>query len=196
MSSTQNSPVSRGLPSAAEGFDTISSHDWHDSSQWPSVDDSRWTLTPDDGFAYVVNGVLIKFTHGMTLPESSALIIEGQIVPGLEVELARYSNMRQFLTRADQMNFVNVTDPGGGPITKPFMVFEFNFSKHVFLWSSAGMEGDPPAPKVDKLGIPKFKSMVVRIADNVPFKYHDGTELEIACSRYMVQEYQDPDWEG
>ena len=66
----------------------------------------------------------------------------------------------------------------------------------MILWSSAGPDANPPYFKMDCLGNPKFGKFITKIADNVPFKYHDNSPLEMAVARYFVTKYVDPEFEG
>jgi len=197
--SLQNSPVARGISSDGIAFDTLTSHSWKDPTAWPAVDNSEWIVEPDAGQVIVLLGVLIKFTHGMDIPADSKMTLEGIFDDGVDPYLiTEYDSVEALYRRGDQESFLNLNDPGGGPFRKPIVELKYEFSQHIFLWSSAGLTGDPPPNHlyVDKLGIPKFKKLRVKIADNVPYKYYSDGEgdstLEIACSRYFAAIYADP----
>jgi hypothetical protein len=52
----------------------------------------------------------------------------------------------------------------------------------------------PTGPKVDKLGIPKFRRLLVRMGANLPLRDKEGGAIEIAASRYFAAIYADPDY--
>ena len=192
--SKKNSPVARGIAPDALTYDTITTHSWHDTSTWPAVDNSEWILQPQPNEVIVLNGVLIKFTHGMDFPVSSMMTLEGIFADGVDpYMITYYDSVEALRRRGDKEVFIPLTDPGGGPFTRPITELTYEFSQHIFLWSSAGLTGDPENPLFkDKLGIPKFGKLRVKIADNQPYKYHDGSALQIACSRYLATIYKDP----
>jgi len=197
--SEQNSPVARGIDPAANNFDTITSHDWHDPSKWSATDNSEWFITPSAGEVIVLTGVMIKFTHGMDIPLASKMTLDGIFADGVDpYPITEYDSVGALIRRGDKEEFINLSDPGeGAPFRRSIIKLTYEFSRHIFLWDSAGLTGEAPPNHlyVDALGIPKFKKLRVKIADNEPYKYFNDTgdsTLEIACSRYFATRYNDP----
>jgi hypothetical protein len=194
--SKANSPVLRGLSPEAIAFNTITTHDWSDSSEWPVQDplDSKYVIQPEDGKAMVLTGVLVKFSENMAMIDGNAMIIEGVIVdnvPGCTIELTRFKKVRDYVKRADAQERLDFS-LNGGEFSKPVMILKLDFSEHVFLWSSAGLTAQ--GPKKDKLGIPKFRKLVARMENNLPLRSGSDEQLEIATSRYFAAVYVDPDY--
>jgi hypothetical protein len=182
-----------GLPSNVKGFDTITSHDWSDTSAWPATDNSVWTLQPGADEVYKVTGVLIKFTEDMIIHSGGGMIIKGHIDgwASSPITLAQYSSMADFMARADEMNRIAYSGPINGDVNKPIIQLKFDFSKPVIIWSSAGVTGGNP--HVDILGNPKWEYMTAEIADDLPYKDDNSDPAQMARSRYFVEIYEDPD---
>jgi hypothetical protein len=197
MTAPNNSPVLRGLPPNVKGFDTITSHSWTNVSDWPEEGDppvkkSKWILSPDDGEAMVLSGVVIKCSAGIVV--GSSMLIQGVIDDAIPpITVAEYKSLPHFLSRSDKTSYLPIVDCGG-QLRKPVIEMVFNFSQHLFLWSSAGLAGTPSQPKLDKLGIVKFRRMIARIANDSPYRMQDDSEAEIGASRYFAAIYSDPDF--
>jgi hypothetical protein len=181
-----------GLPGSVVNFDTITSHDWSDNSQWVvSVDDSTWTLQPDAGQAIKVTGVLIKFSEDMVVHANGGMLIQVAIdgwAPS-PLTLVSYSSIADFFARADEWGKLDYNGPANGSVNKPIISLKFDFSRPVVLWSSGGtIEG---VPKVDAQGSPKFQKMMIKIADDMPYKDNDGGVVQVARSRYFIECYAD-----
>jgi len=194
--SKANSPVLRGLSAEAISFSTITTHDWSDVAEWPSQDplESKYTIQPVDGQAMVLTGVLVKFSEDMVMSPGNAMIIEGVIadgVPGCTIKLTEFKKVRDYVKRADSHDRLAFAT-SDGEFTTPVMVLKLDFSEHIFLWSSAGLGAQ--GPKKDKLGVPKFKKLQVRMENNLPLKDGEGNQLQIATSRYFAAIYADPDF--
>lgn len=184
-----------GLPDNVLQFDTITSHDWANTAKWPAPDNSIWDLTPSDGKALKLTGVLIRFSENMIVHNGGDMIVELLLdgFPYSPYEVTRYSCMRDFMARADFWDKLDYNGPTGGDVNSPIIGIKLDFSKPVILWSSASFTSG--GPEVDLLGNIKFKTMRTRIADNQPYKNDSGDPVQIACSRYFVEVYQDPDFE-
>jgi hypothetical protein len=190
--SKANSPVLRGLPPDAEAFDTITTHDWGDVGEWPAENDSSFYIVPAPGKAMALSGVLVRFSESMAMVAGNAMHIEGILADGIPaIPLATFARVRDYIKRSDASNRIAYA-ASGGDITLPVVELKLDFSAHVFLWSSAGMT--PTGPRKDKLGIPKFGKLLVRMGANLPLRDKAGGALEIAASRYFAAIYADPDY--
>lgn len=181
-----------GLPSTCKP-DTVTAHDWAHTEEWPGDhSDSAWDLVPAAGEAIKVTGVQITYSEKMIVPVSSAHIIEGIIEgwAGSPYKLSEYVNMRAFLKRADTVERIPYDGPSGGDVNSPIMILKFDFSQPPCLWSSGGVDGGNPL--LDNLGIPRWQKMRCRIADNIPYKDDSQNPVQIACSRYFIERYEDP----
>lgn len=180
-----------GLPAQTLNYDTITSHDWADTSKWPAVDDSIWTLEPEAGQAIRVTGVLIKFSEDMIVHANGGMLIQVAIegwAPS-PLTIANYATIADFFARADEWGKLDYSGPANGSVNKPMIWLKYDFSKPVVLWSSGGMvEG---VPNVDAQGAPKFQKMLIKIGDDTPYLDNDGNQLQVARSRYFIECYAD-----
>ena len=103
--------------------------------------------------------------------------------------VADYPSIADFFARADEFGKLDYSGPANGDVNKPIIWLKYDFSKPVVLWSSGGMfEGNP---KVDAQGSPKFQKMVIKIADDAPYKDNDAGVVQVARSRYFIECYED-----
>jgi len=175
-----------GLPVEVDYFDTIGVHDYADSSQWPVEGNSAWTLDPTDESSQY-HGKVVKITElqldlaeDIVMHEGGQLLVEFYM-PGNPNPVATftYSSMADWISRAVEKKKIDNQGEIG-----PFIQYNIVFSIPPTFWTSTG---------VDATGAPKLNKMVVRIADNTPYKDSEGSPAKIARPRYFAEVYSDPD---
>ena len=181
-----------GLPAQALGNDTITTHDWGDTSKWVvSPTDSKFEIIPKTGQAIVLSSVLIRFVEGMIAPDTNEHILE-YILDGWQYspyKITGYPNLRSLFSRADSISRIEYAGEGGD-ISKPIISLKYDFSIPIVLWSSGGVVGG--VPKLDAQGKPRFQKLRIRLAANEPYKDANGDPVQMACSRYFATIYTDP----
>lgn len=175
-----------GLPVEVDYFDTIGVHDYADTAQWPAVDDSSWVLDPTDtnseyhGKAVKITELQLDLSEDIVMHSGGELLVEffmtGVPTP---VKTFTYSSMADWFSRACEKQKIDNQGSLG-----PFLQFNIVFSIPPIFWTSAGL---------DAKGDPKLNKVVVRIADNVPYKNGSAELVKIARPRYFAEVYTDPD---
>lgn len=175
-----------GLPVEVEYFDTIGVHDYAASAQWPVAGNSAWTLDPTDpsspyyGKAVRVTELQLDLAEDIVMHEGGQLLVEffmaGNPNP---VATFTYASMADWISRAVEKKKIDNQGQVG-----PVIQYNIVFSIPPTFWTSAGL---------DAAGGPKLNKMVVRIADNQPYKDSGGNPAKIARPRYFAEVYADPD---
>ena len=166
------------------GPDTISSHNWCKNGEWPSVDDSTWTLAPPAGVVYKLESVDAIFSEDLVMSPEQEMYIQFWLTGyPLPVVTYIYKNMIDWINRAQRTERIEYQGPAGTELTGNVVKLHMPFAFKVLLWSS-----------VD-LVTPKLNYMTIKIGNNEPYKKVDGvTDAEVAKARYFVERYTDPDY--
>jgi hypothetical protein len=175
-----------GVPVEVKSFDTIGMHDFSNTSQWPSPLDSSWVIDPSDGYSEYHNSVLkltelqLDLSENLIIHEGGELLVEFFIngVPN-PVFTYTYKSISDWISRANEKKKIDYNGLIG-----PFMQFNVMFAKPPWLWTSTG---------IDAAGNYKLNKMVIRIADNQPYKNSEGNPAKICLGRYFAEIYEDPD---
>jgi|GEM_PF-4368354 len=177
-----------GLPVECK-FDTIGMHDFSNTEGWPATDDSRWTLDPtNESSPYHdkvvrLNEIQLDFAELIKIHDGGELVIEFFMTGNPNPVVSRsYVTMSDWISRSHAKQRIDYKAASVGP----YMQYNIAFADPPALWTSAG---------VDLLGNPKLNKMVVRIANNVPYKDEDGNPGKLARGRYFAEIYDDPDVE-
>lgn len=175
-----------GLPVEVFKFDTIGVHDYADNTQWPATDNSAWTLDPTSESSEYHDKV-VKITElQLDLSEDIIMHSGGQLLVEFfvsgnpnPVKTYTYSSMQDWISKACEKFKIN--DQG---VVGPYIQYNILFATPPIFWTSTGTDAE---------GNPKLNKMVVRIADNVPYKDSQSNPAKIARSRYFAEVYNDPD---
>ena len=200
----------KGLTEAL-GQNTLHSHPWNRENLWvlcpdqesgwgETPKDSRWTLEPPTGQMYVATHCYIQCSCDVLITPAKAMIVEGYFGASDETpyEITRFSYLDIMTNRAHEKKILDPsTGHAGGSepgmcMTKKFYDLKIPFAEEVLIWSSA--DGTIMAPSLDQEGKAKFRRMVVRIADDEPYKDSTDALVETALSRYLCDVYTDPDY--
>ncbi len=176
-----------GLPVECK-FDTIGMHDFSDASTWKTpVGSSSWILDPTDAESPFHNKVIklneiqLDFAELIKIHVDGELLIEFYMTGNSNpVKTISYKSMSDWISRSHTKQRVDYKAASVGP----FMQYNIAFAEPPTLWTSTG---------VDTLGDPKLNKMVVRIADNEPYKDEEGEPGKLARGRYFAEIYDDPD---
>jgi len=175
-----------GLPVEVLKFDTIGVHDYADTSTWPATNDSSWTLDPTDESSEYHDKVVKITEMQLDLAEDIVMHAAGNLVVEFymtgnpnPVKTIYYKTMADWISKAaEKHRFPNEHNVGN--------YFQYNilFADPPTFWTSAG---------VDAQGNPKLNKMIIKIADDMPYKNEAGTApAKIARPRYFAEVYTDP----
>jgi hypothetical protein len=187
--------------------DTVSAHPWNRPDYWmlkpsggwvnpPTDYDSSWELKPNTGEVFVVNACQIQMSADVLIAPSNSMQVYVSIqtpIPNIKVTEFIYAD--EFLNRASEVNYYPIDNiTAGACITHPFYRTVIPFAQKIFLWGSAGIDMSIGQPYKDRLGNTKLRSMIIKIADNLPYKNPNNEIIETGWSRYFVDVYRDPDY--
>ena len=175
-----------GLPVEVDYFDTIGIHDYADTSQWTASNDSSWVLDPTSESspyhdkAVKLTEMQLDLAEDIVMHEGGELVVEFYMTGNPNpVRTFTYASMADWISRSESKQKV---DNQG--VVGPFIQYNILFAVPPIFWTSAGL---------DAQGNPKMNKMIIKIADNVPYKDGDGNPAKIARPRYFAEIYTDPD---
>lgn len=152
--------------------DSIPTHDWGDSSQWAGAPSSSFTIKPNPGEAIIIPRARIRYSENAHM--GSALVIDYYVGEAV-VSSTEYKNQNDFFSRFDE--FERFAVAGSNGYDADIFSHEYEFDAPLVLWSSEGVDGD---------GAPKLNKIVIRIADDQPYKQSDDTSpINMAQVRYL-----------
>jgi hypothetical protein len=169
--------------------DTIGVHDFADVNTWVvSTSDSKWTLDPTNESSAYHDKVVRVIAMQLDLAED-ILMASGQemlvefFVSGTASAVCTYTyaDMSDWISRALHKQKVENSANVGN-----FIQYNIEFAQKPTFWTSTG---------VDAAGETKLNKMVLRIANNTPYKKatDSNTCATLARPRYFVEIYDDPD---
>lgn len=162
-------------------YDEVSSHDYCKTSEWPAVNDSKWTHQPVAGQCHRITSVVTRFSKHIVI--HTPILV--QFWSGTEQSpdyTITYASKRDFIKRASRFDQTAIT--GAGDITEDIQEFVYDFASPPYLWSSVG---NLPS------GQKKWNKMIVKAQADTPYCKTDGvTPGEMGVFRYAVEIYVDP----
>jgi hypothetical protein len=175
-----------GLPVEVDYFDTIGVHDYADTTNWPTYNDSTWVLDPTDedspyyGKAVKITELQLDLAEDIVMHDGGELVVDFHMT-GVPVPVKSFvhSSMADWITKS---SYKEKIDNQG--VVGPFIQYNIIFSIPPIFWTSAGL---------DAQGNPKLNQMHIYIADHVPYKDTTGNPAKIARPRYYAEVYTDPD---
>jgi len=178
--------------------DSIGVHDFADEGSWINgTADSSWVLDPSDENApsdykdkvVKITGMQLDLAEDVDMPSGSEFLVEfyGYIpqdgyTTEMKLKTVTYATMKDWISRAHTKTPVKNESGAVGDYTQ----YDISFPIPPTFWSTKGL---------DAAGGLKLTKMVIRIADNAPYKKKSNVaeNATIAKPRYFVEIYEDPD---
>jgi len=177
--------------------DSIGVHDFADETSWVvGTTDSAWTLEPSSATApsdyknkvVRITSMQLDLAEDISMPAGSEFLVEfyGYLPTDLTTEVklktVTYAKMKDWISRSYQKTPISNTAGEVGDYTQ----YDIAFPIAPIFWTTKGL---------DEAGGLKFSKMVLRIANNVPYKKKSNVAVNatIVKPRYFVEIYEDPD---
>lgn len=123
-------------------FKTYVTHNLCDSSTWPSINDSTWSMAPTPGYVMYVVGAELQFLHDVTLNGVTQVHFDVWVTNPVDPE------SKVLYERNTYSSIYNVMELGNSHFTMPavdgfqhsFTTVQFNYPRSIGLKSSMGAE--------------------------------------------------------
>jgi hypothetical protein len=164
-------------------FDTITSHDFCDDTDWP-IDENEnktsiWKVQPYSGELFEIIDVRVFMSSDVVMNTNLIIELWSDLDSEDPLRVITYNGRRSFICRADRIEKVDHSCAVGNNVTHDVHIYIINFAQKVVLWSSTGTyQGDT-----------KANYMTIRLESNSPLKNENNSPGQLARCRYYLSRY-------